>query len=148
MDAMAFVACVEAFGTALYGVFDADWDGVIVPLGSVYIELGGDTLGSVPIELGGDALGSALSCPRGMSGVGTSSSSSSSDDSEVTSSSSSSSDSSSSLSLDDSVQVDGSYSCFSGEEERLLPLTPDCVGVKTGVLDDFKVFGVAGLGLR
>jgi hypothetical protein len=46
MDAMAFAAWVEAFGTALYGVFDADWDGVMVPFGSVYMELGGDTLGN------------------------------------------------------------------------------------------------------
>lgn len=35
MDAIALVALPEFVGTARYGWFDADWDGVIVPLGEV-----------------------------------------------------------------------------------------------------------------
>jgi hypothetical protein len=46
MDAMVFEALPEPCGTALYGVFDADCDGVIVPLGRVYIDAGGETLGN------------------------------------------------------------------------------------------------------
>ena len=85
--------------------------------------------------------------------MGTSSSSSSSEESEVRLSSlaslTSSSDTiSSSLSLDDSVQVDGSYSCFKGEEERRLFFHPGSEGVKLGVFVPFKVTGVAGLGDR
>ena len=88
--------------------------------------------------------------PIGMSGMGTSSSSSSSDDSEVRLSSSSSPTSSSegdssSLSLDSSVQVEGSYSCFKGDDDRLLFLKPGSVGVNTGVLVPLRVTGVAGL---
>lgn len=91
--------------------------------------------------------------PIGINGMGTSSSNSSSDDSEVAlsscSSPASSSDSeSSSLSLDSSVQVDGSYSCFRGEDERRLPLKPGSVGRSTGVLEPFNVSGLAGLGER
>lgn len=93
--------------------------------------------------------------PSGISGMGTSSSSSPSDDSDVRISSSSSpasspsSDSeSSSLSVDSSVQVDGSYSCFKGEDERRLVLNPGSVGKSTGVLEPFSVSGLAGLGDR
>ena len=35
IDAIALVALPEPAGTARYGWFDADWDGVIVPLGKV-----------------------------------------------------------------------------------------------------------------
>lgn len=105
IEAMDFDAFSEFRGTALYGVLEADCDGVIVPFGKVYIDAGGETLGN------------CLVWPMGIKGMGTSSSSSPSDDSEV-SDSSSSSESSSSLSLEDSVAVDGSYSCFRGEEER------------------------------
>ena len=94
--------------------------------------------------------------PIGIKGMGTSSSSSSSEDSEVKLASSSSATSSSEmmssslplLSLDDSVHVDGSYSCFKGDDERRLVLNPGKVGVNTGVLDPFRVTGVAGLGDR
>jgi hypothetical protein len=54
----------------------------------------------------------------------------------------------SSLSLEDSVHVDGSYSCFRGEDDRLRVLKLETVGVKTGVLDALRVTGVAGLGDR
>ena len=85
--------------------------------------------------------------------MGTSSSSSSSEESEVrlaslNSLASSSDIISSSLSLDDSVQVDGSYSCFKGEEDRRLFFHPGSAGVKLGVFVPFKVTGVAGLGDR
>jgi hypothetical protein len=35
MDAMDLDAFSEPWGTVLYGVFEADWDGVIVPFGRV-----------------------------------------------------------------------------------------------------------------
>lgn len=53
-----------------------------------------------------------------------------------------------SLSLESSVHVDGSYSCFSGEDERRFVFQPGRLGVRTGVLDPFKVDDVAGLGER
>lgn len=91
--------------------------------------------------------------PMGISGIGTSSSSSSSEESDVrlsspSSSSPSSDSSSSSLSLEDSVHVEGSYSCLSGDDERRLFLNAGRVGVNTGVVEPFKVTGVAGLGER
>lgn len=46
IDAIALDADPESWGTVLYGVFDADWEGVIVPLGRVYIDPGGETLGN------------------------------------------------------------------------------------------------------
>ena len=65
--------------------------------------------------------------------------------SSSSSSTSSSERDSSSLSLDSSVQVDGSYSCFRGEDERRLFLNPGNDGVNTGVFEPFNVMGVAGL---
>lgn len=75
--------------------------------------------------------------------MGTSSSSSSSDDSEVADSSVP--EISSSLSLDVSEQVEGSYSCLRGDDDRRLFLKPGTVGVSTGVLDPVKVTGVVGV---
>jgi hypothetical protein len=46
------------------------------------------------------------------------------------------------------VQVEGSYSCFRGDEERRLFLNAGKAGVNTGVLEPFNVTGVAGLGDR
>jgi hypothetical protein len=46
------------------------------------------------------------------------------------------------------VHVEGSYSCFKGDEERRLFLKAGRLGVKFGVLEPFKVTGVAGLGDR
>jgi hypothetical protein len=43
------------------------------------------------------------------------------------------------------VHVEGSYSCFRGDEERRLFLNAGKVGVNTGVLEPFNVTGVAGL---
>ena len=108
-DAIDFEACPDPGGTARYGVLEADCDGVMVSFGIVDTDEGG-----------GDTFRNGLSweSPIGIKGVGTSSSSSSSDDSEVADASSSS-ETSSSLSLEDSVQVDGSYSCFRGDDDRL-----------------------------
>ena len=50
---------------------------------------------------------------------------------------------SSSLSLDDSVQVDGSYSCLRGEDDRRLVFQPGSEGVKVGVFEPFSVTGLA-----
>lgn len=52
-----------------------------------------------------------------------------------------------SLSLDVSVQVDGSYSCLRGEDDRRLVFHPGSAGVKFGVFVSFKT-GEAGLGDR
>lgn len=45
MDAIVLEAVATPCGTARYGVLDADCDGVMVPLGRVYRDAGGDTLG-------------------------------------------------------------------------------------------------------
>jgi hypothetical protein len=90
-------------------------------------------------------LGNLFRSPIGNRGVGTSSSNSSSDDSDVKDSSTGSS---SSLSPEDSVAVDGSYSCLRGDEDRLRVLKPGSVGVNCGVFEAFNVTGVAGLGDR
>lgn len=55
---------------------------------------------------------------------------------------------SSSVSLDDSVHVDGSYSCLRGEDDRRLFFHAGSAGVKSGVFEPFSVTGVAGLGER
>jgi hypothetical protein len=134
------------------------------------MELGGETLGNFlvsstsTLSLLGRVASLPCDCcrevkprgpmyPIGINGMGTSSSSSSSEDSDVrlassASSTSSSDTTSSSLSLEDSVHVDGSYSCFKGDDERRLFLKADKVGVNTGVLEPFNVTGVAGLGDR
>ena len=67
-------------------------------------------------------MGNLFRSPIGNRGVGTSSSNSSSDDSDVKDSSTGSS---SSLSPEDSVAVDGSYSCLRGDEDRLRVLKPE-----------------------
>lgn len=106
----------------------------------------------LPAEYGRAAYPRGPGYPIGISGIGTSSSDSSSVDSDVrlpfsSSSRSSSETSSSLLSLEDSVHVDGSYSCFSGDEERRLFLKAGRDGTNTGVLDPFSE-GVTGLADR
>lgn len=46
IEAIVFDALSDPRGTVRYGVLEADWDGVMVPFGNVYIEAGGDTFGN------------------------------------------------------------------------------------------------------
>jgi hypothetical protein len=70
------------------------------------------------MEAGGETFGKFSGLVTGINGIGTSSSSSPSDDSDVVDTSLS--EISCSLSVDDSVAVEGSYSCFKGDDERRL----------------------------